>query len=91
MYTVSRMRGGSPVVLRKQLTLSRTAICGMDPMPSTDTTAIWAGRHVLGDLEDGIDVPDALMVDAEDDQILGLDAVHVRSVRDGKGATLHVI
>lgn len=54
----------------------------MDPMPSTDAAAVWAGRHILGNLEDGVYHPNALMVDAENGQILGLNAVHVRSVRD---------
>ena len=60
-------------------------------MPSTDAAVFWAGRHILGDLEDGGDGPNALMVDAEDGQILGLDAVHVRSVGNGEGATLQVV
>jgi len=54
----------------------------MDPMPSTDTALIWAGRHILGNLEYSVYNPNALMVDAENDQILRLDAVHVGSVRD---------
>ena len=60
-------------------------------MPSADTAIIGAGRHILGNLELGIDGPDALVEDAEDGKILGLEAVDVRSVRDGKGATLQVI
>ena len=57
-------------------------------MPSADTAIIGTGRHVLGNLELGIDGPDALVDDAENGQILGLETVDVRSVRDGKGATL---
>jgi hypothetical protein len=49
----------------------------MDPMPSTDTSTFGARWHVLGDLEAGVDVPHTLVVDAENGQILGLDAVHV--------------
>ena len=60
-------------------------------MPSADTTIIEAGRHILRNLELGIDGPDALVDDAEDGQILGLEALDVRSVRDRKGATLQVI
>ena len=60
-------------------------------MPSADTAIVGAGRHVLRNLELGIDGPDALVDDTENGQILGLDAVDVRSVRDGKGATLQVI
>ena len=45
----------------------------------------------MGNLEVGIDRPNALMVDAENGQILGLDAVHVRSIRNRKGATLQVV
>ena len=91
MNTVNGMRDGSAVTRRKQPTLGRTAVHGMDPVPTADTTVVWAGRHVLRDLEDGVDAPDTLMIDAEDGQILGLDAVHVGSVRDGKGATLQIV
>ena len=91
MYTVNRVRDGSPATLEKELTLGRTTVNGMDPVPGADTTAVWARRHVLGDLEDGVDGPNALMVNTEHDQILGFDAVHIRSVSDGQGATLQVI
>ena len=77
--------------LRNWLTLSRTAVDGVDPVPSTDTAVIGAGRHVLGNLEQGIDYLNTLVVDAENRQILGLDAIHVRSVCNGKGATPQVI
>lgn len=60
-------------------------------MPSTDTATVWARGHIRGDLEAGVDGPNTLMVDAENDQILGLDAVHVGRVGNGKGATLQVI
>ena len=60
-------------------------------MPSADTAIIGTGRHVLWNLELGIDGPDALVDDTENGQILGLEAVDVRSVRDGKCATLRVI
>ena len=60
-------------------------------MPSADAAIVGAGRHVLGNLELGVDGPDALVDDAENGQILGLEAVDVRSVRDGKSATLQVI
>ena len=60
-------------------------------MPSADAAIVGAGRHVLGNLELGIDGPNALVDDAENGQILGLEAVDVRSVRDRKGATLQVI
>ena len=77
--------------LENLLTLRRTAVHGMDPMPGTDTSALGAGRHVLGDIESSADFPNAFVVDAEDGQILGFDAVHVRSVRDGEGATLQIV
>lgn len=74
-----------------QLTLRRTAVHGMDPMPSADTSTVGTRWHVLGDREGGIDIPDTLVVDAENGQILRLNAVYVRGVCNGKGATLHVI
>jgi len=60
-------------------------------MPGADTAALGTGRHVLGDLEGSVDFPDTLMVDTEDGQILGLDAVHVGSVRNREGTTFQVI
>ena len=63
----------------------------MDPMPSTDTTAIGTGWHVRGNLELRADRPNTLMVDTENGQVLGLDAVHIRGVRNGEGTTLHVV
>ena len=60
-------------------------------MPGTDAAALGAGRHVLGDIESSADFPNTFVVDTEDGQILGLDAVHVRSVRDGEGATLQIV
>ena len=60
-------------------------------MPGTDTTAVGARWHVLGDLERSVDLPNTFVVDTEDSQILGLDAVHVGGIRDGEGTTLQVI
>ena len=60
-------------------------------MPSADTAIIGAGRYVLGNLEMGVDGPNAFVYDAENGQLLGLEAVDVGNVRDGKGATLQVI
>lgn len=62
--------------------LGGTAVYGMNPMPGTDTATVGARRHILRNLEVGIDRPNALVVDAENGQILGLDAVHVRSIRN---------
>ena len=78
-------------MLGNLLTLGRTAVHGVDPMPGADTAAIGTGRHVLGDLEGSVDLPNTLMVDTEDGQILGFDAVHVGGVRDREGTTFQVI
>ena len=91
MYTVSRMSEVSNAIPESLPTLGGTAVCGMDPMPGTDATAIWAGRHVFGDLEASANFPDTFVIDTEDGQILRLEAVHVRSVCDGEATTLHVI
>lgn len=77
--------------LKNPLTLFRTTVHGMDPMPATDTAALGARRHVLGDLERCVDRPDTAVVNAENDQILRLYGVYIRSVRDGESATLQVI
>ena len=60
-------------------------------MPGADAAIIGAGRHILRDIEGSADFPDTFVVDTENGQILGLDAVHVRSVRDREGTTLQVI
>ena len=81
----------SQAALENQLTLGGAAVHGMNPMPRTDAAAIWASRHVLWNLEGGVNSPNALVVDAENGQILGLDAVHVRGVCNGESTTLQVI
>ena len=63
----------------------------MDPMPGTDTAAVGTRRHVLGDLEGSVYFPNTLVVDTENGQILGLDAVHIGGVRNGEGTTFQVI
>lgn len=77
--------------LKNPLTLLRTTVHGMDPMPGTDTAAFGARRHISGDLEFGEDGPDTCVVNGENDQILRLYAVEIRFVRDGESATLQVI
>ena len=91
MYTASRMDNVSHMMLENPLTLGRAAVLGMDPMPRTDAAAIWASRHVLWNLEGGVNSPNALVIDAENGQILGLDAVHVRGVCNGESTTLQVV
>ena len=91
MYTTSRMNDVPRTASENPLTLGRTAVHGMDPMPSTDTAVFGASRHVLWNLEGGADLPNALVVNTENGQILGLDAVHVRCVCNGEGTTLQVI
>ena len=55
MNTASRVNDVSRVAFENLLTLSRSAIHGMDPMPGTDAAAVGAGRHVLGDREGSVD------------------------------------
>ena len=90
MYTVRGISGGRMEYL-SQLTLRGTAVHGVDPMPGTDAAAFGTGRHVLGDLEWGVDFPNTFVVDTENSQIFGFDAVHVGSVRDREGTTLQVL
>jgi len=91
MYTVGRMNDVSHTALENPLTLGRTAILGMDPMPCTDAATLGARRHVLGNIEGSVDSPNALVVNAENGQILGLDAPYVRGVCNGECTTLQVI
>jgi len=81
----------SYTALENQLTLGRTAVHGMDPMPRTDAAALGARRHVLGNREVSVERPNTLVINAENGQIIGLDAVHVRGVCNGEGTTLQVI
>ena len=73
------------------LTLLRTAVRQMDPMPGTDAAALGASRHFFRNLEDGADRPNTCLVNAENGQILRLDAVHIRIICNGEGATPQVI
>ena len=91
MYTASGVNNLSHVDLKSPLTLRRTTVHGMDPMPGTDTAAFGARRHLRGDREWGVGFPNALVVNAEDGQVLRLDASEIGSVRDGESATLQVI
>lgn len=91
MNTANRVSNISHTTLGNPLTLRRAAVRGVDPMPGTDTTALGARRHVLGDLEGSTGFPNALVVNAENGQILRLEAVYVRSVCNGEGTTLHVV
>ena len=77
--------------LENPLTLLRTAVCFMDPMPGTDAAAGGARRHFSRNLEDGADRPNTCLVNAENGQILRLDAVHIRIVCNGEGATPQII
>jgi len=85
----SRAGDLAPEVIHEHL--CRTAVDGMDPMPGTDTAAIGTRRHVLGDREWGVDIPNAQVVNTENDQILRLEAVRIGRVRNGECAALHVI
>ena len=81
----------SHIRIENLLTLLRTAVRGMNPMPGTDTAALGARRHVLGDREGSAGYPNTFVVNAENSQILGLDTVHVRIVCNGEGTTLQVV
>ena len=91
MYTAGRMNDISHTALKNTLTLGRTAVLGMDPMPRTDAAVFGTSRHVLWNLEGSVDSPNALVVNTENGQILRLDAVHVGGVCNGEGTTLQVI
>jgi hypothetical protein len=91
MNTASRMNDVSHITLADLLTLGRTAVLGMDPMPCTDAAALGARWHILRNCEGGVEFPNTCMVNAEDGQIFGLDAVHVGGVCNGESTTPHVI
>lgn len=65
MYTASQMNDVSHTAFESLLTLSRTAVCGMDPMPAADATVLGARRHILGNREGGVDFPNTFVVNAE--------------------------
>jgi hypothetical protein len=55
----------------------------MNPEPSTDTAFLRACWHGGRDLEGGVDVPNALVVDTEDGKVLGLHRIYIGFVGDG--------
>ena len=89
--TASRVNDVSHITLENTLTLRRSAILGMDPMPATDTAALGARRHVMGNREGSVDCPNTCVVNAEDGKILGFNGGLVRIVCNGEGTALHVI
>ena len=62
----------------------------MDPEPSAVASALGA-RGQIGDLELGVEIPDAGLVDGEDSEVVGLQGVHVGLVSDGQRTALHVV
>ena len=71
-------------------TLFTTALLGVNPEPSADTTSFRTWRHPRRDLEVGVFIPDACMVYTEDGEIFRLDLVDVRFVCDRQRASLQV-
>lgn len=63
----------------------------MDPEPGANAAALRASGHVGGDIEACVDVPNALMVDAEDSEVLGLYRAHVGFVGNGQRATFQIV
>ena len=64
-------------------TLFATALLGVNPEPSTNTTPRRTGRHPCRDLEIGVLIPNACVVHAEDGEIFWLDLGDVGFVGDG--------
>lgn len=91
IYTVDQMSDVSRATGEDLLTLRRTTVLGMNPMPCTNTAAFGTGRHVRRDREGSADCPNTSVVDTKNGQILRLDTVHVRSVGNGEGTTPQVI
>ena len=60
-------------------------------MPSADTSTIRASRHVRGNLEPGVKVPNASLVDAKDNEVFGGDRADVGFVGNGECATTKVV
>ena len=60
-------------------------------MPSADASTIRASRHARGNLEPGVKVPNASLVDAEDDEVFGGDRADVGFVDNGECATTEVV
>ena len=63
---------------------------GMDPEPGAVASALGA-RGQIGDLELGVEIPDASLVDGEDSEVVGLQGVHVGLVSDSQRTALHVV
>ena len=62
----------------------------MNPEPSTDTASFRTRRHPRGDLEIGLLVPNAGVVDAEDGEVFRLDFGDVGFVCDRECASFQV-
>lgn len=63
----------------------------MNPEPSTDAATLRTGRHVSGDIEVGVQEPGACGVSGEDSEILGLDIVNIRLVRNSDGTAGNIL
>lgn len=63
----------------------------VDPEEGADALAVRAGGHALGDLELILEVPWALIVNGEDDEVFWLYVVHVGLVSDTDCATSNVL
>lgn len=65
----------------------------MDPEPSTSATSGRASRHRRGNIEVSEMSPNALLLNRENGEVIGLDGVHLRwrDVGDGESASLDII
>lgn len=67
----------------KLIAVAFTAFGAVYPVPGADALfSIWAGRHICRNVEVGLSLPDAGVVDAEDGEILRLDGPDIVRVRN---------
>jgi len=88
-----RLCTGDVASITIHVVLLGTSIGRMDPEPSAGTPAFGTGRHIRGNFKLGEPLPDAGLVDGEDNEILRLDVLDLGSgsVGDGEGAAFHVV
>ena len=63
----------------------------MDPEPATDTPSLWTRRHIGGNLESGLEVPGAHVVNSEDGEVFGLHIVNVGLVGNADSTARNIL
>lgn len=74
----------------KFITVALPPLCAVNPVPGANALAVRARRQILGNLKLDFAIPDAGMIDAEDSERLGSNAVDIVRVCDRQAAAFGV-